>query len=37
MGLSNKSQKMKITPARCTYGGGEIVKIGLVRQSLVIL
>ena len=33
-GLSNKSPKIKITPARACSDGGEIVKIGLVRQSL---
>lgn len=33
MGLSNKSSKMEITPARCTSDGGEIVEIGLVRQA----
>ena len=32
LGLSNKSPKMKITPARACSDGGEIVKFGLVRQ-----
>lgn len=32
MGLSNKSPKLEITPARALSDGGEILKIGLVRQ-----
>src|SRR5699024_5459989 len=33
-GLSNKSRKSEITPARIHSGRGEIVKIRLVRQPL---